>query len=399
MKKTRTVRAFTKAVNEADRTVEQIVSVFENVDLGKDRVKTHAFEESLAEWAADGDPIPVIWSHMWDDPFAHVGLVIEAKELLPGDALLPPELAELGGLYVKEQYDEGPFADQVFKLLKERRVREASFAYDVREEKKNADGTTDLIRLGLIEVGPTLKGMNPMVTTLKSWRADLAAELVKAGATQEVADAAVAAVKTFPSHTFLPKDGDPDRCSICDLTRNTVGHLNLLSGEPEGAKAVVTLTGSIEETLDSYYAAAVDFAVEQNMGNGGFYALHSEGTYLDEGRAIYCIEGWSDPWNEGAFFEFRFATGDDGEISVESYTEVSIEAAVRPKTRGSALKAATLRTLGRDGHHPGKAKGKAAKAEDPESEDREGTGDTGEAERALLEIDATAIELGTSLDT
>jgi HK97 family phage prohead protease len=156
MKHTKTVRAFTKAVDVEARTVEQIVSVFENVDLGKDRVKTGAFVKSLERWTSAGDPIPAIWSHMWDNPFAHIGAVIESKELPAGDPLLPEEISELGGLWVKYLVDEEPFADKVLDLLSKRRVREASFAYDVVEEKRNSDGTTDLIELEIIEVGPTL---------------------------------------------------------------------------------------------------------------------------------------------------------------------------------------------------------------------------------------------------
>jgi HK97 family phage prohead protease len=160
------VAAFTKAINVAAREVEQVVSVFELVDLVQDRVKAGAFAGSLDRWAASGDPIPVIWSHAWLDPYAHIGFVLEAKELLAGDPLLPPAIVELGGLYCRYKLDDKPFAEQVFKLLEARRVREASFAYDVLREKRNSDGTTDLLELDLIEVGPTLKGANPATQLL-----------------------------------------------------------------------------------------------------------------------------------------------------------------------------------------------------------------------------------------
>lgn len=337
MKKTRTVRVFTKAVDEQAREVEQIVSVFENVDLGKDRVKTGAFTGSLEKWAAAGDPIPVIWSHMWDDPFAHIGYVLEAKELEAGDPLLPPEIADLGGLWTRYKVDEAPFADQVFRLLKERRVREASFAYDVIREKRNNDGTTDLLELDVIEVGPTLKGMNPMTQLLAAKSREQVAE--KTGLTVDQVDAVLEAsgVKAYPQHTFLPKDEDPDRCSVCDLTRNTVGHLNLLSADADGAKAIVTLAGSIEESLEAHFRTAQQYAYENDLGNGGFYALHPEGTYPAEQRAVYTVEGWDDPWGAGALFEFHFATDDAGDLVVESIEEVELEATLRPKSR---LKAA-----------------------------------------------------------
>lgn len=379
MTQRKTVRCFTKAVDEEARTVEQIVSVFENVDLGREVVKTGAFTGSLERWAAAGDPIPVIWSHAWDDPFAHIGAVVEAKELAAGDPLLPEPIADLGGLWVKYRVDEAPFADQVFRLLKERRVREASFAYDVLRDRKNADGTTDLVELDVIEVGPTLKGMNPatQLLTVKSLPADQA----------------IAAAKRV-SHTFLPKDDDPDRCSVCDLTRNTLGHLNLLSTDPDGAKAYVRLPGSIEETLETYFRAAVDHAVEQDMGRGGFYALHPEGTYPGEQRAVYTVEGWDDPIGAGALFEFRFAE-QDGEVVVDEIVELELEASVRRKARKAArivaadassatpigtrtVKAVTAKSEGNP-EEPATANGEDSATR---------SGSTGEPARVLVELEA-----------
>lgn len=410
MTKRRTVRVFTKAVDEEERTVEQIVSVFENVDLGKDRVKTGAFETSLARWADAGDPIPVIWSHAWDDPFAHIGYVLEAKELLPGDPLLPTEIADLGGLWTKYRVDEEPFAEQVFKLLKGRRVREASFAYDVVREKRNADGTTDLLELDVIEVGPTLKGMNPMTQLLaakSAARAELAAGLVKAGlGTADEVDAALDEVGTkAAAHTFLPHDEDPARCSTCGLTRNTLGHLNLLSAPADGVKAIVELPGSLEQVLEDHYRAAWDHAAEQGLGLGGFYALHAEATYPDEKRGVYLVEGWDDPWGEGTYFEFNFDTDEDGKVVAVDAVEVTIAGVVTPKARrkaalrrigeadGSSAQPVKSGTVGStNGDDPSRSKGKAedphqGKAEDLESGERSGSG-SGEPARALLELEA-----------
>jgi HK97 family phage prohead protease len=262
-----TCRAYIKSVNETDRTVEQIVSVFGNVDYGNDRVVLGAFKNSLERWAASGDPIPAIWSHTWDDPFAHIGAVIEARELVPGDPLLPAEIRDLGGLFTKYRVDDKPFAGQVFDLLKERRVREASFAYDVLKERRAPDGANDLLELDLIEVGPTLKGMNPMtqLLSMKNVREALTAELGAgwnvAGKTEEEVDAAVKRALEKAGvmpHTFIP--GDDDRCTVCGLTRNTVGHLNLLEREAEGEKAWVNVAGSIEEIQEQVYEAAFEWA-------------------------------------------------------------------------------------------------------------------------------------------
>jgi HK97 family phage prohead protease len=171
-----------KALDEATGEFEALFSVFGNVDLGGDRVVKGAFEKTLAKWRESGDPIPVYWNHMWDDPFANIG------GIAPEDA---KEIDE--GLFGRGKVDmDNPLAAQVYRLLKERRVKEFSFGYTVQDSVKADDGALDLLDLDLIEVGPTLKGMNPETQLLavkaydqtvgqtKAW-ADACAEL-KAGA-------------------------------------------------------------------------------------------------------------------------------------------------------------------------------------------------------------------------
>jgi HK97 family phage prohead protease len=149
----KTKRAFPlasfKAKDKAGGTFEALVSVFGNIDVVGDRVLPGAFTKSLDRWESTGDPIPVIWSHMWDDPFAHIGKITTAVETKDG-------------LRVEGQIDmDKPFAAQVYDLMAERRVKEWSFAYDVIEEDRAKDGANELKELELFEVGPTLKGANP----------------------------------------------------------------------------------------------------------------------------------------------------------------------------------------------------------------------------------------------
>jgi HK97 family phage prohead protease len=134
---------------------EAIVSVFGNVDLVGDRVVKGAFKNHLNELRDIGDPIPVIWSHDWGNPFAHIGWA-DPKEVTEVDE----------GLKVIGYTDPDPFAAQVYKLMKGRRVKEFSFAYDVVKEKRASDGANDLTELRIIEVGPTLKGANPATQLL-----------------------------------------------------------------------------------------------------------------------------------------------------------------------------------------------------------------------------------------
>lgn len=144
-----------------------LVSVFGNVDHGGDRVVKGAFTKSLARWQESGDPIPVIWNHQWENPLAHIG---------KADPALAEETDD--GLLVRGTLDlDNEFAAQVYRLLSERRVKELSFGYNVVDAERK-DGAMELRELDLIEVGPTLKGMNPATQLLavKSYgRAELKA--------------------------------------------------------------------------------------------------------------------------------------------------------------------------------------------------------------------------------
>jgi hypothetical protein len=157
------------------------VSVFGNVDHQGDRVLDGAFKADIEQKRKRQDPIPVVWSHQWGDPFAHIGF-IEPQDMYE---VYPDTLSDgakaagvTGGLYVKGKLDiDKPFAKQVYDLLKQRRVTEWSFAYDVIDEERAKDGANNLKMLRVHEVGPTLKGANSATDTLgvKS-RLDIAAD-------------------------------------------------------------------------------------------------------------------------------------------------------------------------------------------------------------------------------
>lgn len=136
------------------------VAVFNNIDLGGDRILPGAFAKSLQKWRAAGDPIPIIWNHDSDNPMAHIGVAN------PQDVI---ETAN--GLLVKGTLDvqDNDYARQVHRLMKRRSLKEFSFGYRVPKggEKRASDGANDLTEIDLIETGPTLKGLNP-VTELHS---------------------------------------------------------------------------------------------------------------------------------------------------------------------------------------------------------------------------------------
>lgn len=133
-----------------DGVFEAIVATYDLDSVG-DRIAPGAFADTLDEWKSSGDPIPVLWSHMSMDPDYHVGYVEEAEE-------------RAEGLWVKARIDmDGPKGQQVYRLLKGRRVTQFSFAYDVLDAGPGEDGDeqfTELRKLKLYEVGPTLIGAN-----------------------------------------------------------------------------------------------------------------------------------------------------------------------------------------------------------------------------------------------
>jgi HK97 family phage prohead protease len=133
---------------------QALVSVFGNIDNAGDRILSGAFTKTLAKWRASGDPVPVIWSHEWKMPDAHIG-VADPHDVVETDR----------GLLVRGQLDidDNPTASRVYKLMKRRSLKEFSFGYKVPPggERRGQDGANELIEIDLIEVGPTLKGMNP----------------------------------------------------------------------------------------------------------------------------------------------------------------------------------------------------------------------------------------------
>lgn len=146
-----------KAAGEADGLKEgqfrAVVSVFGNKDSYGDIVMPGAFADTLADWKAKGDPIPVYWSHRMDDPDYNIGYVLEAEETEKG-------LEVLAQLDIE---DDSSKAKQVNKLLKGRRVTQFSFAYDIDEAawvEKDDDSWYELRKLVLWEVGPTPIGAN-----------------------------------------------------------------------------------------------------------------------------------------------------------------------------------------------------------------------------------------------
>lgn len=181
--------AFKADTADADSgTFEAIVSVFGNVDSVGDVVMPGAFTDTLAEWKASGDPIPVLWSHRMDDPRFSIGSVLDAAELEPGDSRIPEWADEWlkanGGLWVKGQLDTGADASDIAgaarKLLKGRLVKQFSYAYDIVDAGWGTVGGQDayeLRKLGIHEISPTQIGANNLTQLIGAKAASLVANV------------------------------------------------------------------------------------------------------------------------------------------------------------------------------------------------------------------------------
>ena len=120
-------------------------SVFGNVDSVGDKIIKGAFAESLKDFGDGGAGIPCYWCHETSDPEMNLGTTLEATE-------------DEHGLFVKVQLDlDNPKAAYAYKLLKEKRVRQMSFAYQVTdgEEKKDCFEITGckIFEVSIVPVG------------------------------------------------------------------------------------------------------------------------------------------------------------------------------------------------------------------------------------------------------
>lgn len=148
-----------------------IVSVFNNIDSDGDAVIKGAFADSIAAWKDSGNTLPVLWSHRIDDPAYNIGGVVDIAEVGAGDERIPksahPFVHANGGLWVRGLIDSGedasPVAKSARRLMRERRVTQFSFAYDIQDAEKADGGRYQrLKRLWLHEVSPTQIGSNQL---------------------------------------------------------------------------------------------------------------------------------------------------------------------------------------------------------------------------------------------
>jgi HK97 family phage prohead protease len=285
--KVKTASVELKAVAGQANTYEAIVSVFGNVDHAGDRMVFGAFENSLKDWAAQGDQVPVIFAHQWANPLMHVGAASELKEIE-------------GGLWARFTVDtDDDMSRKVAKLLDERRVREFSFAYEVVRERKASDGANELLEVNLFEIGPCLKGMNP--------------------------DTQLLALKSYLDDIERRNPADDGGDDVTDTKSDESGR-----GKQ---KARLTLDGSYEQLQERLKGAVNDWASTAFPGVD-VYLAGLEATYAES--AVVYVESWSDPWGGGDYYKTTYDVAEDHSVTFGDPEAVELTGVVTPKCLSEA---------------------------------------------------------------
>lgn len=147
-------------------------AVFNNIDSYGDKIIKGAFADTLSEWNATDNFIPLLFGHNLSDPDFNLGAILDAVE-------------DDNGLLVHGQLDlTNSKSMQVYKMLKGKRLNQLSFAYVVNEgawvenQNEGGGGFYELRALELLEVSLVTVGANRLTEVL-----DVKAHGTKAGKT------------------------------------------------------------------------------------------------------------------------------------------------------------------------------------------------------------------------
>ena len=159
--RTHSVKYHTVSADEDTGIVKAIVSVYDIVNDQNSVIRHGAFTESITR------RLPMMVNeHDWSKP---TGVTLVAKELAAGDALLPEDLKEFGGLYVEGKY----FRDiteswETFLKVKNGIYREYSIAFIPTETNVIENGVEEVIKGDLFEWCPVFMGSNDRTATLST---------------------------------------------------------------------------------------------------------------------------------------------------------------------------------------------------------------------------------------
>lgn len=183
---THQIKACVKSELEEDGgIVKGYASTFDrDPDAYGDVVARGAFAKSLERWKQlneEGKYIPLLWGHDTFDPTSNIGRVVDAVE-------------DDRGLLIKAEFDaDNEKAQYVRKLVKEGRVYQFSFAFDVRDwgqiELEDGRKANELRDLELFEVSLVQIPANQHATVEEIKSGEISASLIKAGRRNSAKDA------------------------------------------------------------------------------------------------------------------------------------------------------------------------------------------------------------------
>lgn len=168
--------------------IEAYAAIFGNVDSYNDVILPGAFAKTLQEWEDSDSTIPLLWGHDLSDPMSNIGGISYATE-------------DDKGLFIRATFDieDNPRAKQVYKLCKERRVRDLSFAFNpLKYEYGEKDGKNVrfLNEVQLYECSIVGVGANPL-TEIVSVKEDAEPEQELSDELDELLDECKGKIKNF----------------------------------------------------------------------------------------------------------------------------------------------------------------------------------------------------------
>ena len=288
-----------KVVDDEKGIVEAYVSGIGNKDSGGDIIVPGAFNASLQQRTPKG-----VWSHDWDKP---VSKTLEIYEVPAGDPRLPMkmQLAEIGGLYVKTQFNLntqlGRDAYETVKFFGEE--SEWSIGYQVDDAEYDHDQKAMILKeISLYEYSPVLFGMNELTSTvsIKAHKGDDGELEYEVEGLEEVEEKAVKAALDVifkdkqmsadledygekPWHIekrsdkyCVIKDSDGSNAGCHDTRKEAEDHMSALYASENGDEK--STEEDIEQKSEDTISASVKWVATDATSNSGYYQWTTTGT-------------------------------------------------------------------------------------------------------------------------
>lgn len=217
-----------------------------------DVVAPGAFLDSIKQWKESGNVLPVMYGHRMDDPDYNIGGVEDMGE-------------DEHGWWIRGRFDmNSPKGPQVYRLVKEKRLSQLSFAFDVDDEGTVTldDGTkaNELRKVTVYEASfvPVGANQDTSVVAVKS----ALEPLLKAGRVLSAANAETLAgiADQMTAAAKQIKDFLASATADAETTKNQRDGAK--ASESEEAKNEEPLPAKSEEPNRSSEAQALDLAIQ-----------------------------------------------------------------------------------------------------------------------------------------